>query len=144
MAKTAPSTAQRVTMVPEMTDISSLSDYCGLKSSASESPSDLRSDSDLVSLLNKAKYLDVAIRSVLVDDNRDTDEIDGFAATCDELAVLVDAICATDAITVHGLMSKAHLADYFSFFAGETASRLAMAVVRDLMRFSSQMQSGID
>lgn len=92
----------------------------------------IEGDRHVVALATAVRRLDTNLRDLLSTDNRDTDEIPGFAGAADRLAASVTDLCANHASSIAGLLAKAEIAVNFHDFEGERAGRVALSLASDL------------
>lgn len=90
-------------------------------------------DRDVVDLAAEAKRLHRALRDLLAQDGRDTDEIPGFSEMADDLADLAERVCGSEASGLAGLVAKAELIVEFRSSASDSAEKVALSMARDLL-----------
>ena len=90
------------------------------------------SDQQVLDAAEEIHLLHRAMCDMLATDGRDTDEIPGFTAKADDLALLIVRFCGLRAAGLGGLLVKAATAIRFQPFEGDRGDRIAMSLAHDV------------
>lgn len=90
------------------------------------------SDQQVLNVAAEIHRLHRIVHDMLATDGRDTDEIPGFTARADDLALLIVEFCGLRAASLGGLLVKAAIAIRFQPYEGDRGGRIAMSLAHDV------------